>query len=401
MKNSSTENIVIYHHTGNTTKIVSEFIRVQLLNNEKTVTICNTNMECVDKVKADLGIMIVPILGDVRVPDKAEEFLLTYRHFPEKMAVCVIGDYDVDTDQCEVANEIIHLLQRKNSKVVAPPLLLDSPFIDGRCIVKWLNLEFSEEYILNLRRKEMPEFNDSVLTRIIELLPNTPRYKVNNSGKCTMLSLETCDEYPRSLLNGLSLSQMRNLEDNINQLPELQDLRFPYSSLKEWPFSFSSFKQIKSLDLRGSHFSSYRFLEHFTHLIRLNLGANNLKEIPDSVFTLINLEILFIYKNFINEISSDVHLLKELRWLSMYRNRVEALPNELSDLTNLEILNIGANPIQHVPNLSSVRKLVLRNCNLTKLPFDINQFSSLEKLDFSKNMFRDSFFKHMTIDIQV
>ncbi|OLO26765.1 hypothetical protein BTR23_22020 [Alkalihalophilus pseudofirmus] len=379
--------LAIYYYPGRLTSQIADYIGKHV-NGTSQIIEMNDLLNKENESQADASILIFPILGDVRIPDVIER-CIGRNKLSKRVEVCVIGDYDKEPISCEVANETIRILAKEGYQTFIPPMLLDSPYINYEKIAPWLDQAINHGKLATWKPQQqdqaMPEIRDPAFDRIIDLLPVMPRYKVNQAGKCMMLSLETCAEYPRSIYDQLTRNELQKLETYINDLHELRELRIPYANIQEWPFKANSFQQIQALDLRGSPMGNYRFLENFKQLVKINIGANDLKEIPLQILELQKLQILFIYKNAIQHVTKEIQNLSQLRWLSMYRNRITTLPRELVNCSKLETLNVGANPIRYLPSFPQVKSLTLRNCQLHTLPINYNEWHSLEQVDLTKN----------------
>uniref|UniRef100_A0A0P4W1N0 Uncharacterized protein n=1 Tax=Scylla olivacea TaxID=85551 RepID=A0A0P4W1N0_SCYOL len=90
-------------------------------------------------------------------------------------------------------------------------------------------------------------------------------------------------------------------------------------------------------------------LRGLTHLEYLDLGYSFLKEVPEEVSYLPQLQVLALEYNHITEVRVEViKPLVNLQWFSLVRNHVQAIP-ELDFLPHLTWLNLEANEVTALP----------------------------------------------------
>jgi hypothetical protein len=117
----------------------------------------------------------------------------------------------------------------------------------------------------------------------------------------------------------------------------------------------------------------------------LDLTANLLVTIPDSLGRLTNLVNLQICNNKLSILPKDIGKLSHLQTLVLRNNKLTTLPDEVCDLTNLEYLHLDFNDIERLPinfgKLISLKGLYLNNNkSLTILPLSIGALTSLIRL---------------------
>ncbi|ACK73266.1 Miro domain protein [Gloeothece citriformis PCC 7424] len=96
-----------------------------------------------------------------------------------------------------------------------------------------------------------------------------------------------------------------------------------------------------------------------------------LTEIPEEVFELEWLEVLYLNYNNLSCISEYIYCLINLKELYLYCNNLTILSNHITDLVNLTKLDLSHNQLTSLPD--SLTHLV----NLTKLDLSFNQLTSL------------------------
>lgn len=114
-------------------------------------------------------------------------------------------------------------------------------------------------------------------------------------------------------------------------------------------------------------------LRGLTHLQHLDLGFSFLKEVPEEVRYLPQLQVLALEYNSITEVRQEViKPLVNLQWLILVRNNVQAIP-ELDFLPHLTWLNLEANELTALPvtlfgDLLSPCKLWINDNPLSDVP---------------------------------
>jgi Leucine-rich repeat (LRR) protein len=128
----------------------------------------------------------------------------------------------------------------------------------------------------------------------------------------------------------------------------------------------------------------------FRELKNLDLVNTDLKEFPQIIFRMINLEKLWLDHNKINKIPHKIERLKKLRQLSLWDNQIDYLPDSIGKLANLEELFLLNNKIQEIPNsIKNLNQLKMINLSMNKIKNGIEplfRLSKLEKLELSNNL---------------
>ncbi len=107
------------------------------------------------------------------------------------------------------------------------------------------------------------------------------------------------------------------------------------------------------------------FLQHFAK--RLDLSANQLKELPTSLGNLAQLETLWLSDNQLKELPASLGNLAQLEDLDLAANQLKELPVFLGNLAELKQLYLKNNPIQFVPKeLKTSSIAAIRNNKVIK-----------------------------------
>ena len=95
----------------------------------------------------------------------------------------------------------------------------------------------------------------------------------------------------------------------------------------------------------------------------LNLSNQNLKKVPDDVFTQTNLEELNVSNNQLTgALQAEIRKLQNLRVLNASNNLMTGVPAEIGQLQNLEVLNLSNNKLTGLPNeLGNLKNLKTLN----------------------------------------
>jgi hypothetical protein len=75
------------------------------------------------------------------------------------------------------------------------------------------------------------------------------------------------------------------------------------------------------------------------------MGANKIREVPDTIGSLAMLQALNLCDNRIEKLPSSIARLHNLKTLSLHRNGIRTLPPELISLKNLTELSLRENPL--------------------------------------------------------
>lgn len=124
------------------------------------------------------------------------------------------------------------------------------------------------------------------------------------------------------------------------------------------------------------------------NVIKLNLECETLREIPEEVFYLKNLESLNLSNCNINKISSNIAKLTKLKELDLSLNQFNEIPTQIQPL-DLDNLNFYVNAITKIPPwLYDMTSLVYINFglnNIDEISSDVIKLSNLEDLNLSNN----------------
>lgn len=198
--------------------------------------------------------------------------------------------------------------------------------------------------------------------------------------------------------------------------PNLLSLHLEYVfNSQEIGENITEFKRLEKLIINQGQLSDWSFIEKAPKTLNyLDVGANDLTQIPASIGKLKNLERLNAPSNLINKISPKLSNLKKLRNLILGNNQISSLPrmNKLENLFTIELSNnafktfpksltkcpqlheiyISNNFFQKFPaeicNMPRLRHLVAHSCQLKSLPRNFGRLQSLRRLGIGENLFQ-------------
>lgn len=122
----------------------------------------------------------------------------------------------------------------------------------------------------------------------------------------------------------------------------------------------------------------------------LDLSMNELKQVPEWIKDLKQLESLCLYANKITELPEWISELSALKKLELTSNSIKKLPESIGLLKNLNIFNCLGNQLSSLPKslfqLPKLKQLHANNNKIKKLPDTAGQATALQYVNLSKNL---------------
>ena len=274
--------------------------------------------------------------------------------------------------------------------------------------------------LLNLRFLKI-EGQIRTLPAEISKLSNLEELGIANSGEPFV--------FPASIgkLSGLKILK---LESNISpEVPlefgdlNIEYLELHYTTLSTLPAAFCKLKKLKTLQLtRNEEFNGFSInmsrlealetlniaahpktdfatLGYFVNcknLRTINIAESSVKELPENFdqFSITHLGLYYVLmseKINWSKIIKTVSKLKPLTYLGLSGSfsNLETLPAALSSLQKIDTLSLSNNytSVSDLKILSTIaiQRLDLSNCNLTKIPSNINLLKNISEIDLSLN----------------
>ncbi len=191
--------------------------------------------------------------------------------------------------------------------------------------------------------------------------------------------------------------ELTDVPELIGQLTNLKKLvlggdfwRDARNRLKELPDAIAQLTQLESLDLSFNQLTELpEAIGALTQLRTLNLSGNQLTELPDAIAALTQLQSLNLYDNQLTELPEAIAALTQLKTLDLSHNQLTALPDAIAQLTQLQSLNLYRNQLMELPDaiaaLTQLQSLTLHDNQLTELPEAIAALTQLRTLNLSGN----------------
>jgi Leucine-rich repeat (LRR) protein len=125
-------------------------------------------------------------------------------------------------------------------------------------------------------------------------------------------------------------------------------------------------------------------------LTGINLSYNEFTIFPNSLYNLQNIKQLRIWNNKIKSIPDDISKCKKLNEINLDNNEITYLPDSFHKLLSLSILtldnnNLDPESILVLCKMQNLKKLNLRNTNISSIPKEIGDLNNIITLDLSEN----------------
>ena len=128
----------------------------------------------------------------------------------------------------------------------------------------------------------------------------------------------------------------------------------------------------------------------YTHLVELDLSANQLKRVGKELAFMTNLKLLALNHNCLSKLPNALWKLVSLKKLYLNNNNLKAIPNDIKNLSNLRVLDFCNNSIMELPNvitsLTSLVELKLRKNQIRQSKKIFNFFFFLMNLTIEENI---------------
>lgn len=121
----------------------------------------------------------------------------------------------------------------------------------------------------------------------------------------------------------------------------------------------------------------------------LDLGNLGLTELPQEIFRLQHLQVLYLSSNKLDSLPREICRIKTLRVLNVYNNQLSTLPDEMGQFPELNTLMMDGNEFGSLPpvlgEMKALTELFLSNNKLADLPPDLGRLTSLRRLVLARN----------------
>ncbi|SEW29636.1 Leucine rich repeat-containing protein [Chitinophaga sp. YR573] len=161
------------------------------------------------------------------------------------------------------------------------------------------------------------------------------------------------------------------------------------------PASISSLSQLETLEIAYNAPTDISALQSLTSLKVLNVEGIKIKE-WEWLLSLNKLEILNINNNELQTLPDSLFSLRQLNRLEAKQNKITVVQERLNELVSLRYLDLSNNQIKDFPYFLSVlqlQSLLLRSNKISLIDTAIS-FPSLRELNLSRNLLTELQFKH-------
>ena len=171
----------------------------------------------------------------------------------------------------------------------------------------------------------------------------------------------------------------------------IKKLEFYELLISEIPEELTSLSNVKFLSFKLKFLTKLpSSLHRLTNLEGFKLERTSLTELPDNLFELYNLKELQIIRNEgIKNLPDKISQLKNLEYLYAYSDEINELPKALFRMEKLKVLHLADNKIEEIsPELTALPNLKVLNLSgnrLKEVPDDLFEMASLEEVNLSNN----------------
>lgn len=144
---------------------------------------------------------------------------------------------------------------------------------------------------------------------------------------------------------GLGNNHISSLPSTIGSLSQLTDLAIQNNNISSLPASIWSLSQLTTLSMTLNHLSSLPDEFANLHMTAVDLGYNQFTTIPNIIFSMTWLTILWFQNNAITTIPTEISNLQHLTFLGARNNQLTSLPESLLSITTLQSATLDGNAI--------------------------------------------------------
>lgn len=198
----------------------------------------------------------------------------------------------------------------------------------------------------------------------------------------------------------LQLFMLPGLPDTVFELTELESLKLEIINNVTIPASISQLEDLQELSLYQCslklHTTATSFLKENLKVLRVKFDDN--RELPNWMYSLRNLEELYLIGSFSTDASKNVVLesLREMKCLKSLslKSNLTKIPQSIVDVSShlqrLFLHNDGTKLVMlnNLKKMTNLIELELVRCDLERIPHAIFSLSNLQELDLKENNIR-------------
>ncbi|EFA77446.1 leucine-rich repeat-containing protein [Heterostelium album PN500] len=221
-----------------------------------------------------------------------------------------------------------------------------------------------------------------------------------NYVKDLNLARNNLNSIPMSFVSLVNLERL-NVEENLlvnisaetirifaKHVVNLREINFSSNLFEDLPSSLNSFKQLQVLKLRGNKFALIPEVIDRLSLTELDLSyCQIVPRIPISLAP--TLTALDLSGTHMSHLPDDIGSLTSLKVFAANENQLTALPVSMTNLKQLEKLSLDSNKFSLMPSeicqLISLRVLSMGENQMSMLPSDISSLVNLVELNLKQN----------------
>ena len=156
----------------------------------------------------------------------------------------------------------------------------------------------------------------------------------------------TCDEEKHVVEISLDENNLKGVvPDEIFNLPKIRVLSMKGNQIDMNFGGIGNALELQQIKLSDNGITSVDGISKSKSLTSLHLTGNKLQSIPDEIYSMVQLESLFLnYNEISSQISPQIGQLTSLKELFLFHNKIKGpIPKEIGNLGKLEILALGEN----------------------------------------------------------
>lgn len=195
----------------------------------------------------------------------------------------------------------------------------------------------------------------------------------------------------------LKMNGLKKIPNIIYKIKSLIELDLSFGAISEIDAEIGDLKNLKALNISFNHIAYIPdAIGELTNITVLNVINNNIYNIPKNIGKLKNLENLLLGNsvtgredlNIITELPDELFDLTNLKVLYLGFVALDAISAKIAKLKNLEVLELSGNSIaipEAIYSLKKLKRLSLNRCELRDVSPKIGDLCELEYLNLDNN----------------